>query len=145
MKRRRTILWVMLGCGVLFAVPCGFFGFWAAAAGGSSAGSPELAAEWRDHLAQFPTPDAAAAADPEVIVLRFPNGEWAFGRAQSSHGMWVRGGGTMVIRDSTGRTRAFFGHVCGWGHLSDFSSSLWNLEEYYEHLTKTGFTEHQLQ
>ena len=145
MKRRRTIRWVLIGCAGLLVLPCGFFGFWYAALAGSSSGSPDLAAEWRDHLAQYPDPDAAHAADPEVIVLRFRNGEWVFGRSQNSHGIWYRGGGTVVVRDSTGRTRAFFGHVCGGGQLGIGYPELPSLGDFYKRLVGSGFAEHSLE
>lgn len=128
----------------LAMLPCCFFGFWYAVAASSNEGSPALAVEWRDHLAQFPDPVAARANDPEVIVLRFENGEWVFGRTQSSHGIWRQGRGTMVVRDSSGRTRAFFGHVCGSGHLAPFNPDLPDLAEFYEQLRKNKFTEHPL-
>jgi hypothetical protein len=116
-----------------------------AVSAGSSLGSPELAAEWRDHLAQYPDPDTASAADPEVIVLRFRNGEWVFGRSQNSHGVWYRGGGTVVVRDSSGQTRAFFGHVCGGGQLGIGSPDLPSLAEFYKQMAEAGFAEHPLQ
>src|SRR5262249_23209580 len=61
---RSAIRWVVIGCAVLLALPCVFFGLWFAAAASNNSGSPALAAEWRDHLAQFPDPDTARAADP---------------------------------------------------------------------------------
>ena len=115
MKRGRVLLWVLLSAGGLAAIPCGFFGLWFAASAGTDRGSPTLAAEWRDHLARFDGPDDAVAADPEIAAMRFSNGEWALVKAQDSHGIWRRGGGTVVVRDSGGRTRVFFGHVCGAG------------------------------
>lgn len=150
MKHRRTLRWALVGCAGLLALPCGLFGFYASLEGGSSRGSPALAAEWRDRLSQYLDPEAARAGDPEVVVLGFTNGEWVFGRSQSSHGMWHRGGGTVVVRDSRGRTRAFFGHVCGWGQLgvasSEFSQ-LPSLAEFYKRMAEEGggFAEHALQ
>ena len=142
MNRRRTIRWVVGGCAALALLPCGFFGLWFAASTGSSKGSPALAAEWRDHLASFPDPDAARAADPEVIVIRFRDGGWVFGRSQNSHGIWYRGGGTVVVRDSAGRTRAFFGHVCGGGQLGIGYPDLPNLAAFDKEMTESGFKEH---
>jgi hypothetical protein len=74
-------------------------------------GSPELAAHWRSELVGYGNPEAAQSARPEVVGKRFPNGEWAFGMDRDSHA--YRDGGTVVIKDSTGRVRVFFGHVCG--------------------------------
>ena len=145
MTRRRAFLWLLVGAAGVLSVPCCFFGFWAAAAGGSSRGSPELAAEWQAELSRYRTPEEAQAADPDVIVLRFDNGEWVFGRCQSSHGMWKRGGGTVVVKDSKGQVRAFFGHVCGEGMLG----ATWertSLDRYYDVTLghEGGFVEHPL-
>ncbi|WP_020470875.1 hypothetical protein [Zavarzinella formosa] len=122
---------------------CGFFCLFVAASGGSDRGSPQLAAEWRAALLAAAGPDEAAALDRDVVVLRFANGEWAFGKSQSSHGMWLRGGGTMVIRDSKGQVRAFFGHVCGpryleWAH----GYFLPSLDAFYEKTLEQGMVEH---
>jgi hypothetical protein len=143
MSRRRIILWVLIGCAGLLMLPCGFFGLWFALEAGSSNGSPELAAEWRAALLAAPGPDEAAAADPDVVVLRFPNGEWAFGKSQDSHGTWRRGGGTLVVRDSRSRVRAFFGHVCGphymqWGFGRDHPS----LDAFYDRVVESGYVEY---
>src|SRR5262245_2482643 len=112
MSRRRTILWVLIGCAGLLILPCGCYGLWVAVSVSNNSGSPELAADWRAALLAAAGPDEAAAADPDVVVLRFPNGEWVFGKSRNSHGIWRRGGGTLVVRDSRGRVRAFFGHMC---------------------------------
>lgn len=122
------------------------FILWVAAAwyGSNDSGSPELAEEWRVHLMQFADPNTAKASDPEIIVLRFRNGEWVFGRSQSSHGIWRQGGGTIVVRDSSGQTRAFFGHVCGEGHLAFGNPPLPSLAEYYREMTYgSRFTEYR--
>lgn len=136
---RGLLVLAALGCLIIV----GFFGFYWAASAGSSRGSPELAAEWRDHLAQFDSPEAATAADPDIIVYRFANGEWVFGRAANSHGIWHRGGGTIVVKDSSGQIRAFFGHVCGSGILGPGVSDLeQSPESWYERMTETSFQEH---
>jgi hypothetical protein len=47
----------------------------------------------------------------DLTLLTFTNGDWVVLNTANSHGNpW---GGTMITRDSTGRTRVFFGHVCG--------------------------------
>ena len=146
MRRKRTVLWVLIGCaGLLLLLPCGLFGFWFAVEVGSSSGSPELAAEWWAAFLAALGPDEAAAADPDVVVLRFPNGEWAFGKSQDSHGIWRRGGGTLVVRDSRGRVRAFFGHVCGprymeWGLGREHPS----LDAFYSRVAEGRTVEHAL-
>jgi len=145
MARARPLLWVAIGLSAVCAIPCGFFGLWAAAAGGSDKGSPALAAEWKAELSQFQSPEEAQAKDPKVIVRRFPDGSWVFGRCQSSHGMWKRGGGTVVVKDSKRQVRAFFGHVCGDENLGAVWEH-WSLDEYYRQtldLQEGGFVEYQ--
>jgi hypothetical protein len=143
MSRRRAVLWVLLGFAGLLMLPCGFYGLWFAAASGSDRGSPELAAEWRDALLAAPGPDEAAAADPDVVVLRFPSGEWVFGKSQDSHGVWRRGGGTLVIRDSRGRVRAFFGHMCGARCMEDtFGRDNPSLDAFYQRVVAHCVVEH---
>lgn len=145
MKKRRVLRWVAIGVVGLSLIPCGFFGFWFAVASGSSTGSPSLAAEWRDRLNQYADPNSAHVADPEIVVVRFKNGEWVYGLSQNSHGIWYRGGGTLVVKDSKGQTRAFFGHVCGGGHIGHVADmELPSLDEYYKSL-ESIFKEHQLQ
>ena len=92
-------------------------------------GSPKYAADWRATLDAFPDPEAAQAAHPEVVAKRFPNGEWAFGVDRDSH--QYRDGGTVVIKDSKGRVRAFFGHVCG-GILAGVLKQANSLDDVYK-------------
>lgn len=51
----------------------------------------------------------------ETVGLRFPNGEWVTRVAKDTHAWYSEwfGGGTVVLKDSRGRVRCFFGHVCG--------------------------------
>lgn len=139
MSRKRTILLGLIGCssGLLLLLPCGFYGLWFAVSVGSDDGSPRLAAEWRAALEAAPGPDEAAAADPDVVVLRFPTGEWVFGKSQDSHGIWRRGGGTLVVRDSRGRVRAFFGHMCGPRYMADaFGTANPSLDAFYRRVVE---------
>jgi hypothetical protein len=143
MRRRRTVLWVLIGCAVVLVPPCGFYGLWFAVSAGSDSGSPELAAEWRAALLAATGPDEAAASDPDVVVLRFPNGEWVFGKSQDSHGIWRRGGGTLVVRDSQGRVRAFFGHMCGPRYMEDaFGTNNPSLDAFYDRVVEYGKVEY---
>lgn len=109
----------MLGC------PCVFFGSWGAAAAVNDSGSPELAEEWRERLLPIDSPETAARV---AMSKRWPNGEWVAWLSAESHGIWVRGGGTVVIKDSRGQVRAFFGHVCGGFFLPCDCKSL---DEFY--------------
>jgi hypothetical protein len=140
-RGRRIHVW--LAVLAIFAVcmsVASFFAVWVFTAAGSSKGSPALAAEWRQELSAYQTPAEGKAADNSMFVLRFTTDEWVFGRAQSSHGIWRRGGGTVVIKDSKGNVRTFFGHVCGSGHLPSFSK-LFSLSEFYQELAREGFRE----
>jgi len=130
MRHPRRLVWLIAGVAVAASVPLAFFGLWWAASAGSSQGSPELAAEWQAELSQYQSPDEAQTKDPKVIVVRFSDGSWVFGRCQSSHGVWKRGGGTVVVKDSKGQVRAFFGHVCGDENLGAVWEH-WNLDLYY--------------
>lgn len=116
-----------------------FFALWVAASFGSDRGSPELASEWRQMLSEFDDPDAATAADGRVWAIRCENGEWMFGIAQGSHGIWRRGGGTVVTKDSNGDLRSYRGHVC-WPIGSPFrGGSTESLAEVYEGIVNLGF------
>ena len=75
-------------------------------------GVPSAARKLIIEMEPYQTPDDAVAAHPDWFQHRFPNGEWIFGYGIDSHGFKV-GHGTLVIKDSRGRTRVFFGHVCG--------------------------------
>ena len=75
-------------------------------------GVPSAARKLIVELEPFQDPDEAVAAHPDWFQHRFENGEWVFGYGIDSHGFRV-GHGTLVIKDSRGRTRVYFGHVCG--------------------------------
>ncbi len=136
---------ILITC-VLGSIPwLGFFGLFVAANGESDRGSPQLAEEWRAELSRYATPEEASVANPEIIVVRCTNGEWVFGLAQSSHGMWKRGGGTFVVKDSKGQIRAFFGHVCGPGHLGSMHFKHY-LKQYYDAtIEEDGFVEYKFE
>lgn len=61
---------------------------------------------------RYSDPDKAVAENRWWTSKRFPNGEWVFGYGVDSHGFEL-GRGTTVIKDSKGRVRVYFGHVCG--------------------------------
>lgn len=115
------------------------------AAGINDSGSPELADECRATLQPL-TPSAGdlRAEHPGIEVVRFPNGECVIGLAQNSHGLFVRGGGTIVVKDSRGNIRAFFGHVCGPNYLRTFFRDLPDLDHFYVRMKQLKFTEHAL-
>lgn len=108
----------------------------------SDEGSPGLASECRKELDAFATPDDAVKTDPTIEVVKFKNGEWLIGRCQDSHGISRRGGGgTMVMKDSRGETRALKGHVCGSRFLSGGSSETADLDTFYSNLKEWGFVD----
>lgn len=82
-------------------------------------GSMAEAVRLRAILEPIPDPEAGRGCDPEFSFHRFPNGEWVMGIARDSHASLsrYRGGGTVVMKDSRGRVRCFFGHVCGSGRI----------------------------
>lgn len=92
-------------------------------------GSPTFAAQWREILDQYPDPETAMSTRPEVMGKRFPNGEWVFGVDRDSHK--YRDGGTVVVKDSRGRIRVFFGHVCGGGMVNACAREAKTLDEFY--------------
>lgn len=68
------------------------------------------------------------ASSSRLTLLTFSNKDWLVMRCANSHGKpW---GGTLVTRDNTGKTRVFFGHVCGSATLRGNS-----LNEAYSNLT----------
>lgn len=78
-------------------------------------GSPRYARKWMARLASIESVAQAARELPEAVTHRFEDGEWVVGVCKDSHGSpW---GGTIVVKDSRGEVRAFFGHVCGPGFI----------------------------
>jgi hypothetical protein len=108
---------------------------------GNSSGSPELAEEWQALLEPLVSPEQAMQTDARIQSGRFPDGEWVFGLSQNSHGLWEKGGGTLVVKDSRGRIRTFFGHVCGPNYLKGLATHTKNLDEFYDCLTHVSFKE----
>ena len=92
-------------------------------------GSPEYAARWRAAFEPLDDPEEARRRYPEVVAKRFEDGRWVFGVCRDSHA--YRDGGTVVVKDSTGAVRAFFGHVCGGSYLASSLRDAKSLEEFY--------------
>ena len=146
MKRRTKVVLIALPILVVIGVPMTFFAFWFAVSAGTDAGSPDLAREWRDQLNKYKSDREAKDADPTVEAVAFDNGQWVFGRAQNSHGIWRRGGGTLVVKDSNGEIHAFHGgHVCGNRFLGRVFSTASNLESLYARLSEWGFREYSFE
>jgi hypothetical protein len=139
--RSRRIKW-LLTIGLLpVALLVGFFISWWAISDGSDEGSVSLAREWRTELQSIQTPEEAAEKRLPFFVIRLQHGDWIIGRTQPSHGIWYRGGGTVVLKDSRGRIQAFHGHVCvPWsGSVSPPDADSLTLDEYYLWLRSRRF------
>jgi hypothetical protein len=109
----------------------------------SGVGSPEDARLWRARFESVPDPETAQSKYPGVDVKNYDNGEWVFGVCTDSHtSMW---GGTVVVKDSRGQTRAFFGHVCGNKYLEWRLRDTKSLDDFYgsETWKMHGFTEYR--
>ena len=113
-------------------------------------GFPSDARKWRAILQDIPDVEAAEShpelgRSPYFEKRRFPNGEWVFGISIDSHG-WepLYRGGTVVMKDSRGQVRVYYGHVCGASgpiqhgyHIEDTKS----LDEFYNMFKRYDFTE----
>jgi hypothetical protein len=75
-------------------------------------GVPSIARQLKSEMESIPDPETATRLHSDWAGLRLKNGEWVFGHGIDSH--WISAGrGTLVLKDSRGRIRIFFGHVCG--------------------------------
>lgn len=144
MSRRRFVIICVSFFGALTLAVGGFAFYMYLAMGISDRGSTRLATEWRAKLRAFPSYEQAKQHDPEIQGRQFRNGEWVFGYARDSHDLWHRGGGTLVVRDSRGNMRVFFGHVCGPEPYFFSNPQTRNLDEFYGDLRMWGFIEQQI-
>ncbi len=108
-------------------------------------GSMSAAVKLRPEVESLPAPEERFFnRKAETFGIRFTNGEWVTGVAKDSHALYSDwyGGGTVVVKDSRGRVRCFFGHVCGsMGCLgaTDFDS----LDVFDATLAQSKFDEQQ--
>lgn len=102
-------------------------------------GLPSVARRLKAEMEPIADPDEALRQHPDWFVLRFPNGEWMFGYGYDSHGFRV-GHGTLVVKDSRGQVRVFFGHVCGTNAcLDSYSPHYWkSLDDFYKDWWMSG-------
>src|SRR5262249_31972751 len=137
-RRRRIIhprlVVIVLVVGMISAVPI-VFGLFVL---GMGSGSPRTARQWKETFEDIPDPETARARYPQVAVKRYENGEWIFGIGKDSHGSPFRGG-TIVVKDSHGRIRAFFGHVCGDGMLQWAMDRSKSLGDFYQSIQNEAF------
>lgn len=121
-RRRRLILTVVIGVvlACLYVLRTGN-------------GSTYYAQKWASQFKAWDKPETAKANCPRVASRTFPNGEWLYGVFEDSHSSKFFGG-TIVIRDSKGRIRCFFGHVCGGHYLTllSLSSEAKTLDDFYK-------------
>ena len=75
-------------------------------------GVPSVGRRLKAEMEGIPNPDSALLRNPDWFAIRCLNGEWVFGHGINSHGLGP-GHGTLVVKDSRGRIRIYFGHVCG--------------------------------
>jgi hypothetical protein len=93
---------------------------------GYSGGLPSAGRRLKAEMEAIPDPDTALRLHPDWAVIRCDNGEWLFGYGLDSHSFFRREKGTLVTKDSHGRVRIYFGHVCGengplvWGASRTF-------------------------
>jgi hypothetical protein len=95
-------------------------------------GSVRDALQWRRRFLTLPDPETATNAFPEIVSKRFPDDSWIFGICTDSHASPE--GGTIVLKDSTGKIRVFFGHVCGAQYLKCVLLTAASLDEVYQEL-----------
>ena len=109
-------------------------------------GSPSGAARLRAIVEPIENPGAGEGIDPEYYARRFANGEWILGVSRDSHGLFcrLRGGGTVVFKDSRGCIRCFFGHLCGPRAPKWMLGEAQSLDDVYDLLTNQHrFTEYE--
>jgi hypothetical protein len=100
-------------------------------------GSTERAAKWKAVFEELTDPERVKTKYPFAAIKRFDDGSWIFGVGEDSHR--DPDGGTIVVKDSGGAVRAFFGHVCGPDMLQDEFSHSSSLAEFYSLLSQTQF------
>lgn len=122
MNGKRILKWGLIVAAVLvMLVPVGFVAYFViGSADEGGVGSMAEAVRLRPVVEAMPEPTRTTSDyQANTVAIVFENGEWVVGVAKNSHGLYSRskGGGTVVLKDSRGRVRCFFGHVCGGGAL----------------------------
>lgn len=142
MRKRR---WLLPGCLAFWLLVSALVAFvWLGRANSGGMGSMKEALRLRSMVESMPEPkESFWDRNKEAVGLCFPNGEWVMGVAKDSH-TWYSdwfGGGTVVLKDSRGRVRCFFGHVCGSCNLT-FANDPKSLDE-FDAAMSNHFTEQQ--
>jgi hypothetical protein len=144
MSRRRFLIICAGFFGTVGLAVGGFVLFMAVALDINDSGSPRLAKEWKSKLEEFTSLDEAKQKDPEIQGQVFRIGEWVFGYARDSHNRWHSGGGTLVVKDSHGNVRVFFGHVCGSRPHILNNPNIRDLNAFYQDLPNWEFKEQDI-
>jgi hypothetical protein len=92
-------------------------------------GSTEHAAKWKGIFESLSDPEVVKTRCPFAATRHYADGSWVFGVSYDSHA--GRDGGTIILKESSGKVRAFFGHVCGPDMLQDTISRTGSLAEFY--------------
>jgi len=105
-------------------------------------GSRWLARRWIKRFADVDSP-SEALEKYRVGHREFADGSWIVATALASHGNPF--GGTVVTKDSTGRTRVFFGHVCTGLRVNRplQDPQISSLDEVFSNLTAYGVLKEQ--
>lgn len=143
-KRRYVLVYLFVGA-LLFIVGSivALFVFVVSVFGIYSEGSPQLAALWAAEMSSWDSPEDAAN-DATVQIIQLSQGEWAIVRSKNSHGGLWSGGGTVVIKDSSGQLQAFHhGHICGDGNPL-IANEYDDLPSFYKALTNSDFREFEI-
>jgi hypothetical protein len=98
-------------------------------------GSPEHAAKWKAIFEDLSDPELVKTRYPFAATKQYAEGIWIFGVSEDSHA--GRDGGTIIVKDSSGQVRAFFGHVCGPDMLQDVVSRSSSPAEFYSILSRS--------
>jgi hypothetical protein len=98
-------------------------------------GSVETAVKWQAIFENLADPELVKMRYPFAATKRYADGSWIFGVSEDSHA--GRDGGTIVVKDSSGKVRAFFGHVCGPDMLQDMVTQSGSLVEFYYSLSQS--------
>jgi hypothetical protein len=105
-------------------------------------GSTEHAAKWKGIFEPLSDPEVVKTRYPFAATKRYADGSWIFGVSYDSHA--GLDGGTVILKESGGKVRAFFGHVCGPDMLADVVSRSSSLAEFHYILSQSQlkFVEH---
>jgi hypothetical protein len=74
---------------------------------------------------------------PFAATRRYPDGSWICGVSEDSHAS--PDGGTIILKDSSGAIKVFFGHVCGPDMLQELATRSSSLTEFYYTLSQSSF------